>query len=675
MTRSVPCYGAIVLRVENHSPLVIATAVRDGLNHNFFLPAFQREFVWQPDNVEALFDSLMRGYPIGTFLLWQVEAEHKTDWEAYSFVFDARRHSRGTRMPTAGVSPLYLVLDGQQRLSSLLIGLRGSYATKKKHKRWDNPDSWIQKHLYLDLLKAHGERRIRKADVNAHVSDRLRELFHEDCEGVCEPGRIDKCLRAFETLLIDDELAKCYPKWTDGEYWNHMSDDMIDALEEAAFGRAASARRSWYGFRLMDSAPAPTPHSYWFDVRRILDFDTPATFAAFKRTERRRLERKVSRHRLETFDRNLSRLYEVIWKEPLLWCTVETKQDYERVVDIFQRANERGERLSKSELLLSLVTARWGDKERDDIVSFVDGLNKRSRNDFDTDFVMKTCLVLSGLPVEFKVDNFSNQNLDRMKERWPAIKDALGRAVLLVNSFGIDRRNLTSHNAVIPIAYFLLQHPRMMPGGSSVDDARNAMRIMRWLVFTLLNRVFGGQSDSVLRNIRKVLVDHQHKSDFPDKQLTAELVRTGKVSSRGALDLGRFSYGSRDAFLALTLLYDDHNWGETDYSIDHIYPQDIINKRVLKERSLSSDQQEDYVKLLHRVGNLELLLPGENSAKKATDPETWLRTRNHKFRAKHHYPSTIRRLDMAHFAQFVVEREKVILRKLTKILLPMAGER
>jgi len=37
------------------------------------LPAIQREYVWEPGQITALFDSLMRGYPIGGFLSWKVE--------------------------------------------------------------------------------------------------------------------------------------------------------------------------------------------------------------------------------------------------------------------------------------------------------------------------------------------------------------------------------------------------------------------------------------------------------------------------------------------------------------------------------------------------------------------------------------------------------------------------
>ena len=46
-------------------------------NKSYVLPAIQREFVWKPEQIERLFDSLMQGYPFGTFLFWKVEANCK----------------------------------------------------------------------------------------------------------------------------------------------------------------------------------------------------------------------------------------------------------------------------------------------------------------------------------------------------------------------------------------------------------------------------------------------------------------------------------------------------------------------------------------------------------------------------------------------------------------------
>ena len=63
----------------------IATMVLKRVNQNHFLPAIQREFVWQPHQISALFDSIMRGYPISSFLLWELDPELKTSGMPTSF--------------------------------------------------------------------------------------------------------------------------------------------------------------------------------------------------------------------------------------------------------------------------------------------------------------------------------------------------------------------------------------------------------------------------------------------------------------------------------------------------------------------------------------------------------------------------------------------------------------
>ena len=63
----------------------IATTV-NRLNIQYFLPAIQREFVWRPAQIVQLFDSIMRGYPISSFLFWELQKQNRDKWEAYTFV-------------------------------------------------------------------------------------------------------------------------------------------------------------------------------------------------------------------------------------------------------------------------------------------------------------------------------------------------------------------------------------------------------------------------------------------------------------------------------------------------------------------------------------------------------------------------------------------------------------
>lgn len=132
--------------------------LRDALtnieNKRWVLPAIQRAFIWKPQQVCALFDSLMQGFPFGTFLLWKIEPERSGDWKFYDFVRDY--HERDApHCPDLGSiteRALTAVLDGQQRLTALNVGLRGSMALHRKYKWRGNPNAYPRWNLYLNLL-------------------------------------------------------------------------------------------------------------------------------------------------------------------------------------------------------------------------------------------------------------------------------------------------------------------------------------------------------------------------------------------------------------------------------------------------------------------------------------------------------------------------------------------
>ena len=122
--------------------------------HEYVLPAIQREFVWNPEQICALFDSLMQGYPFGGFLFWQIKPENSDQYRYYDFVRDYHQRDH-PHCPDLGVlanKPLTAVLDGQQRLTAFNIGLRGSMALKLPRLWWNNPNAFPKRVLALDLL-------------------------------------------------------------------------------------------------------------------------------------------------------------------------------------------------------------------------------------------------------------------------------------------------------------------------------------------------------------------------------------------------------------------------------------------------------------------------------------------------------------------------------------------
>ena len=125
----------------------------------YVLPAIQREFVWKPEQIARLFDSLMQGYPFGTFLYWKVDNSNSSKYKFYAFVcnYHERDKPHCPQLPIFHNTDLTAVLDGQQRLTALNIGLCGSMAWRLPYKWKNNPNAYPERHLYLDLLAHHGD--------------------------------------------------------------------------------------------------------------------------------------------------------------------------------------------------------------------------------------------------------------------------------------------------------------------------------------------------------------------------------------------------------------------------------------------------------------------------------------------------------------------------------------
>jgi hypothetical protein len=137
------------------APITIADAIRRIRERRLLLPAIQRDFVWAHTKIEWLFDSLLQQYPIGSFLFWEVRDNNKVDYKYYG-VLRQYKQDFGTENPefaTKGHGDFEAVLDGQQRLTALYIGLSGTYAYYRGRVwRADNEYAYPTRRLYLNIL-------------------------------------------------------------------------------------------------------------------------------------------------------------------------------------------------------------------------------------------------------------------------------------------------------------------------------------------------------------------------------------------------------------------------------------------------------------------------------------------------------------------------------------------
>ena len=180
-------------------PAVPLVEILDGIHtHKYVLPAIQREFVWSTDQICRLFDSVLREYPIGSFLFWEVGAALAAQFRFYDFVVDyhEKDHPYAAQLPIPSGHGVTAILDGQQRLTSLRIGLYGSHAERLPRRWANNPDAYPKKRLYLDL--------IRDEAALEDLGLRYDFRFLTKSEATAEDGDADRWFLVPDVLKFDN---------------------------------------------------------------------------------------------------------------------------------------------------------------------------------------------------------------------------------------------------------------------------------------------------------------------------------------------------------------------------------------------------------------------------------------------------------------------------------------
>lgn len=180
------------------------------------LPAIQREFIWKPGQVCALFDSLMRGYPFGTFLYWKVDPSNSQKYKWYTFFTDwhekkFRHNPESKAFPN---TPLTAVLDGQQRLTALNIGLRGSMAWRLPRTWWKFDGNFPTRHLHLNLLAEEPEESEARYQFRFLLKNKRR------------PDSGTECWFKVSEILQSEEHVR---EWADGK---ELPDDARERLAQ-----------------------------------------------------------------------------------------------------------------------------------------------------------------------------------------------------------------------------------------------------------------------------------------------------------------------------------------------------------------------------------------------------------------------------------------------------------
>ncbi|MGB7219930.1 MAG: DUF262 domain-containing protein [Vicinamibacterales bacterium] len=580
-------------------PITIKAAINNVHTKKYLLPAIQREVVWDTERIERLFDSLMRDYPIGSFLFWMVKRTRTGDYQFYEFVRDyhERDRSHNPKAHVTGEDDIIGILDGQQRLTALYVGLRGSYAYKEPRKRWDNPQAFPTRRLYLNLRAA--------------ATDDSRDL-------------------AFDFRFLSD-----------------------------------------------DQAQESNESTHWFKVGKILDMATLADVNDYLiQQSLMQADQQVA----QFANRALFNLWTVIHERALINYYLEEDEKLDKVLNIFVRVNSGGVPLSHSDLLLSVAAAQWTTLDaRETITAFVDDINGvgKAGFQFDKDWVLKSCLVLGDFgDIAFKVDNFNRKNMKAIEARWQEYSDAVRAAVTLVAALGYSRDTLVSNNAVIPIAYHLLQRGTPTNFDSATKHAGDRRQIHQWLIAALLKRVFGGQPDNVLRPMREVL--HGRADEFPLDAIRDKFRGTTKSLAFTADDvelLLESRYGEPYTFSCLALLYPTLDFRNL-FHVDHIHAKSLFRKQTLLKKGVQAENIALCIDNVDALPNLQLLEGIPNQEKNASEFAGWLPKAysepdaRHAYMEKNYIPTGLS-YDLKDFPEFFAAR-RILLRERLKAVLNVA---
>ena len=547
---------------EYEKAITIERAVQHVVNRRYLLPAIQRKFTWSSSQICTLFDSIMRGYPINTFMFWEVkDPEVKKSFRFYQFLerYCERFEENNPEFSTTGHGDFHAVIDGQQRLTSLYIGLKGTYAYKLSRKWWPKAkdDSILPpRRLYLNLAKPLDE------EENEEMMD-YEFRFLTAYQWKADQTKPDKFW-----FLVGDILD-----WTNAEADDDILDIVMDFLEKAG-----------------------------------------------------QIENQFAR-------KTLTRLYFAIRRNKVIHYYNETNQTIDHVLDIFIRTNHGGTPLAFSDLLMSIAIANWRNDARQQIDDLVDAVRFGADMEFSIsrDFVLKIALTLTDADVRFKVKNFTNEQVGKVEQEWEQIKACILATFRLIRSFGLNDSSLRAKNAAIPIAYYLYKKNLWTEINKPLEKYTPERKAMRqWLHMSLLKGVFGGQADSVLTNLRKVIRDHLAEPLFPLTHIVEEYRGKSKDLRFDEDFIDRLLKTQKDdpaCFSILALIQPNLNYNLA-LDKDHLHPGIVFSKKRLDAHEFlvgNADLRAFYQnpENWNSIVNLQLLDASRNRSKLDEPLKDW----------------------------------------------------
>ena len=540
-------------------------AIKEILNQiddeTIILPAMQRSFVWPEEKIYNLFDSLMRKYPIGTFLFWEIKKETFDKYVFNSFVKIYVEQQRGKFQRGNDAKEIHekykAVLDGQQRLTSLYIGTCGKERLHVKGKKWDSPDSFYDAYLCIDVL------------FTPKIDEKyLFEFQRED---------------DIEKIIADDDKKH-----------------------------------------------------YWVKVNTVYNFKDFKDIMLFTRKLNPDEQNPIfTLQVINNIQDILAQLHEALSGDINYFPA--TDMDLSKVVDIFVRVNSGGEKLSSSDLMLSVAAGELKDKDvhayLQDAINEINDAQKNPDTGFnmDKETILTAGLMFTGAESMY-LSKSSNYTPERMKlifeTHWNEIIEALKNTVSYIEYIGFIGRKL-SNSIILPIAYYFYKNKVKDSYKDSSKPAAHCDRIFirQWLLRSMLKDEFMEGTAATLLKYRE-LISKTKKNHFPlEEILEKEIKKTLTITEDQIDEIMELKYGDSKIIPLFEELMNRDPEPNTD--VDHIWPKAILNKKSEISRIMNptTEQITNFKNGCNSILNLQLLRSKENREKSDTEYNKWLKTR------------------------------------------------
>ncbi|VEU76157.1 DUF262 domain-containing protein [Mycoplasmopsis columboralis] len=500
-------------------------------NTNILLiPDIQRDYVWDVEDIESLFDSIVRNFPIGSFIFFKTTSQYIRECKLnlYSFFHKYRKSdTKNQQVPKNIIDGIdrYIVIDGQQRLTSLNIGLYGYYEVYKggRGKKRNENENWAKKELYYNMRYYDNE-----------------DYSSEDTAENSQDNKVNKRFVFLEEKQMSEKQKQNFIKIKEVIFKSNRKEFIKEIEEKYSFNKKKFSR-SFRDLEILRTRLHEKKSNALVHYYSVNENDYNNAVDIFIKTN-------GSGKKLSKSDLIFSALVSY-WPE--------------------------------------------GKEKIDSLLKSINGINvdEKRRFNFSRDYLILACLILLDKSARLKISDLTESVIEDIQKKWEKFEHAFNQLVNILKYFKLEDKLIPSYNATIPVLYFIFKTSKFddtkkIYVNKNLETSK--FEIFKYLIISFAKNLFGMSSSSSLDRIRNILNEKFCKEKNLFKiQFTVDLfddievvgLRNFKVDQEEIERwIRKFKYNSHysHAYMLLKLLYRDLD-NFLKFDLDHCHPKNPEN--------------------------------------------------------------------------------------------------